>query len=553
MAHDLSKDFDDHGYSIYLPAISGFYTRQINQVRKNSDFYAEERIPEGLEKGIDGLDFLKKKDSYYYCKYGLYSAGHAQLDLERAKEEECMIHKRDRETTVILGDSGGFQVGKGVIKMDWTNALDPNDPAREELCGKILNWLENTADWSMTLDVPAWAATNMSEYTGLSSVEDAMEVTLHNLHYFMKNRTPGKTKFLSVLSGIDRKNCQDWYDMVKGFSDPNTVEEMGYDRDKTLEGFALAGAHTDDMAVALERLLNLRDDGLLEGKDWIHVLGVGRLNWGCHLTSIQRVLRKHYNQNLTVSYDAASPFVAVAYGQMYNYHSLTSKRFNYLTSKPVDNKRLVGTETPMPFQGPIMDRLLTRDICPLTDDHALVNGQPIYDITKEEFSELQKIHTDAIWVDEKLNRLGKPSRTSWDTLSYLLLMSHNVHHHVEAVVQANKLADMEYERLQPYWRDYIADKKSANSNNISPFVPHTILYFRNFVEELFDPATKDPYKLLDEARPFVNSLGFGSSRSSGKASVFNEFFEATGDEDQGIEQFADINDEKITNLENDIL
>lgn len=550
MGHNLSNPFDEYGYSIYLPAISGFYTKQINTVRTDPTYYDADRIPKGLELGIDGLDFLKKEDSYFYYKYGLYSAGHAQLDLAKAVNEECMIHKRDRNNTVMLGDSGGFQVGKGVIKMDWTNALDPNDPAREALCQKILNWLENTADWSMTLDVPAWAATNMSEYTGLTSVDDAMEVTLHNLHYFMKNRTPGKTKFLNVLSGIDGNNCRDWYQMVKGFSDSDRVEEMGYDRDKTLEGFAFAGAHTDDMYVALERLLNLRDDNLLHNKDWIHVLGVGRLNWGCHLTSIQRVLRKHYNPNLVISYDAASPFVAVAYGQMYNYYTLSNKRFTYYTSKPIDGKQFAGNETPMPFESPIMERLTIQDICPLSDQHVIVDGERHYNVSREEFEALQTAGKEAIWVDEKLNRLGKSSKTSWDTLSYLFLMSHNVYRHIEAVAEANRLVDMEYERLKPEWRNYIKDKQSAMANEISPFVPHTVLYFRSFVNELFDPETKNPYDLLKEAKPFVDTLSFGSARSSGKASVFHDFFEVEEGDEDITDKFADINDERITELEN---
>ena len=119
---NMSKAFDDGGYSIYLPAMSSFYVKQIANANKDDNFHKKERVPNTLEHGIGGLDFLKRDGSYYHYKYGLYSAGHAQLDLSKAVIEEEMVHCRDRDNTMILGDSGGFQVAKGIIKLDWTNA-----------------------------------------------------------------------------------------------------------------------------------------------------------------------------------------------------------------------------------------------------------------------------------------------------------------------------------------------------------------------------------------------------------------------------------------------
>ena len=31
---------------------------------------------------------------------------------------------------MILGDSGGFQIATGVLKMDWANAKDPERPCK---------------------------------------------------------------------------------------------------------------------------------------------------------------------------------------------------------------------------------------------------------------------------------------------------------------------------------------------------------------------------------------------------------------------------------------
>ncbi|SVD53216.1 uncharacterized protein METZ01_LOCUS406070, partial [marine metagenome] len=109
-----------------LPAISSFYTKQLQKCLDNPDDW---RTIEGFENGLDGLNFLKQ-DAYFHYPYGLYSAGHAHLKIEQSNKEEAMVQQRDQSNTMILGDSGGFQIATGVLKMDWANAKDPNDPAR---------------------------------------------------------------------------------------------------------------------------------------------------------------------------------------------------------------------------------------------------------------------------------------------------------------------------------------------------------------------------------------------------------------------------------------
>ena len=112
--------------------------------------------------------------------------------------------------------------------------------------------------------------------------------------------------------------------------------------------------------------------------------------------------------------------------------------------KAIDNKDLKGSTMPMPFKGPIMDRLKVGDIC--------VQG-----------------HGD-------LNKAGKESRTSWDTLSYSLYMGHSVHNHIEAFIEANRLADVEKHRTKINWKDYrTGEKKTSNINERSPHVPGIIL------------------------------------------------------------------------------
>ena len=336
--YDLSAKHDHGGWAKYLPAISGFYSTHLGKLLNNPDYILAERTPKNFEFGLQGLDFLNPEKSYFHYKYGLYSAGHAERKLNKCDEREPMIHGRHKDT-VLVGDSGGFQIATGVIKLDWKNVRGPEgDKLREE----ILRWLEHTSDWSMTLDVPAFAALPpFTAKTGLTAFQDALDITEINLHYFMKNRVPGATKFLNVLSGSDEKTSKAWYDTVKYFSNPVTVADMGYTKDRTFEGYAFAGVNMRNMTCTLTRLLNLRDEGLLAGKDWIHFLGVGRLDWACFLTSIERQVRQHINPHVNFSFDAASPFVAAGgYALSYDYNHFAHDRITYSMGRGLDDKGL---------------------------------------------------------------------------------------------------------------------------------------------------------------------------------------------------------------------
>jgi len=172
----LQKD-----YAVYLPAISSFYSTYVAKQRLE-EFVPKDRIPAGFDRGIEGMNFLNPEQGYFTYKYGLYSAGHAQLDLNKSVIQESMIQQRDRNKTMILGDSGGYQIGKGVLKFDW---LDFEGPAATKTRQQILDWLEITADWSMMLDVPTWACDHIhSPKTGLKTFDDCLDKTKYNNKFF---------------------------------------------------------------------------------------------------------------------------------------------------------------------------------------------------------------------------------------------------------------------------------------------------------------------------------------------------------------------------------
>ena len=109
----------------------------------------DDRIPKGFENGVEGLNYFNKEKGYFNYKYGLYSAGHAHLDVDKSIVNESMFHTRDKKDTIVVGDSGGYQIGKGILKFDWQNSRQ----SRTKCVIRFLHWLELTADWSMVLDI----------------------------------------------------------------------------------------------------------------------------------------------------------------------------------------------------------------------------------------------------------------------------------------------------------------------------------------------------------------------------------------------------------------
>ena len=504
----LQKD-----YAVYLPAISSFYSTYVAKQRLE-EFVPKTRIPAGFDRGIEGMNFLNPEQGYFTYKYGLYSAGHAQLDLDKSIDQESMIQQRDRNNTMILGDSGGYQIGKGVLKFDW---LDFEGKEATKTRQKILEWLEVTADWSMMLDVPTWACDHIhSPKTGLKTFEDCLDKTRYNNDYFLMNRL-GQTKWLNVLQGSDWDTAEKWYAGVKEFSDPK-----GKYAGREAEGWAFGGANMCKMDITLKRLMTLREDGLLKGKNWIHFLGTAQLDWSCYLTLIQRQIRKHINEELTISFDCASPFIATAHGLVYTSAVHTPKRWSVIMDKAPDNKSLSGSDIPFPFESSIGRRLTMKDIA----YYNLGERKTDAELKGAKFDHLNPDHYHIV---PRLNKLGKiPNKTSWDSFAYALMMGHNVECHIVAVQRAQQLMDIEIAKTKDKlsWKHWKKVKGSDMSDEYSDWVPRNILYFSSLVEDLFNTTTKDEaFAIIEQAGPFLRSLEGARLQGGPKQNTFNSFFE----------------------------
>jgi hypothetical protein len=448
-----------------LPATSGFYSTFIGKQRYGN-YVDPARIPPSLTNGVESLNYLNPDKGAFYFDHCLYSAGHANLDLTKPDETEDMFRNRDRSTSWVLGDSGGFQIGKGVWEGEWRDPTGPEvaamwaevnakgvelvpqlhptgDPkldkngnpkytkidhpklyqarldAAQKKREQVLTWMDALMDYGMVLDIPAWVERSPAgrKATGIESYQQAVNATRFNNEYFIKHRN-GNCKFLNVLQGETHDQADDWYNQVKDFCDAKIYG------DKAFNGWGMGGQNMCDIHLVLKRLVALRFDGLLEQgqHDWMHFLGTSKLEWAVLLTDIQRAVRKYHNPSFTISFDCASPFLATANGQIYiNTETEDRTKWVYRMQASADDKKY-ATDTRLfkdavlqdlifeKFEtSPIIDQLQMKDIC--------------------------------IYAPGDLNKNGKEGKTSWDSFSYALMMGHNVWMHLNAVQEANRQYD----------------------------------------------------------------------------------------------------------------
>jgi hypothetical protein len=389
---DTQKD-----YAKFLPAIS-------EKVPKT-------RIPKRFTTGMEGLNFLNLQEGIFTYPWALYSAGHAELDLNKHSPKEDMVRNRDFANNILVGDSGGFQISKGVWLGDWMSPYGV-DSKTDAIREKVLRFLEGTFDYSMVLDLPTFSVYDADKH-GIDTWQKCLQGTLHNNDFFVQAMDPSHpTKFLNVLQGNNWSQCEAWYDAVKPYSDGTKAN---------FSGWGMGSKNKNDIEIVLRRLIRMREDGLLQEKEWIHYLGTGELLWSCILTSIQRQINDKVNPHMTISYDCASPFLATAYGTIYTsiHTDHLRKNWTYRMLKAIDDKkystdtRIFDYNIEFPDKAwessPISDRIQMNDVC----------------------------H----YGPGDLNKIGKEGKTSWDSFSYALQMGHNVYLHILATQRANEQYD----------------------------------------------------------------------------------------------------------------
>ena len=539
MNKNLTKaQFDAKGepYAYFLPATSGFYSTFIGKQRYGN-YVDPARIPPSLANGVESLNYLNPDKGAFYFKHCLYSAGHANLDLAKPDETEDMFRNRDRSTSWVLGDSGGFQIGKGVWEGEWRDPTGPEvaamwaevnargielvpqflptgDPktdkngnqkftkvdhpklyqARLDAAQKkrelVLTWMDTLMDYGMVLDIPAWVERSPVGRiaTGITSYDQAVEATKYNNEYFIKHRT-GACKFLNVLQGETHNQAELWYQSMKEFCDTKIYGN------KAFNGWAMGGQNMCDIHLVLLRLVALRFDGLLEQgqHDWMHFLGTSKLEWAVLLTDIQRAVRKYHNPDFTISFDCASPFLATANGQIYiNTETEDRTKWVYRMQASADDKKY-ATDSRLFKDAVLQDKIFEK-----------FESSPIIDQIQ-----MKEI---CIYAPGDLNKNGKEGTTSWDSFSYALMMGHNVWMHLNAVQEANRQYDSG--KLPSMLVDERFDR----------------VYYKDIVEAIFSCDNRDDANAIIEHysnywMTIIGTRGATGKKTVNAATMANEHFE----------------------------
>ncbi len=531
-------------YAVFLPALSGFYATYVGKQRFPDPvkglYVSNNRIPSNFQNGVESLNYLNSKEGAFTYRWTLYSAGHADLDTTKIVPKEDMIRNRNRENTWLLGDSGGFQIGKGVWEGDWK---DPNCPKAQKKRDGVLRWMDAYMDYGMVLDIPAWVARSPEgvKATGISNFSEAVAATRINNDYWMKHRT-GACKFLNVLQGENHADADDWYEQMKDYCNPVKYP------DNHFNGWSMGGQNMCDVHLVLRRIVILHYDGLLQSgmHDVMHFLGTSKLEWACLLTDLQRAIRKYYNPTIMLTFDCASPFLATANGQIYIQNETPDRgKWIYRMVPSVDGLKY-ATDT----RG-FRDAVLQDGIFKNFEDSPLTDGLLINDICTYTAGDTNKIGgikvaKGSIDLDKEgnpvLDSKGNPvirkkDSTSWDSFSYAIQMGHNVWSHINAVQEANRQYDAG-----------IIPKMLVQEQ-------FDRILFRDVVEEIFSKTTKEEsIATIEKYSKFWMAIP-GTRGAIGKKTVNSStYFDALFEVDTIEENLDEALDEtKLEELEDEQL
>ena len=570
MNENLTAEQKD--FAVFLPAVSSFYSTFVGKQRFGN-YVDPARLPIYFNNGVEGLNFFDPEKGYFYYKWGLYSAGHADLDMTRKSEKDDMFRSRPRNgDSIVVGDSGGFQIGKGVWEGEWR---DPNGPEVQSIMAEciakgiesvpvldkngkpvldkkgnpkytkidhvkiyqakldaaqkkreqVLAWMDGLMDWGMILDIPAWVCRSPAgvKATGISTYQEAVNATRHNNLYFMAHRN-GNCKFLNVLQGENHTEAEDWYQQMKDFCDPNIYPTTHFN------GWSMGGQNMCDIHLVLKRLVAMRFDGLLESgkQDWIHFLGTSKLEWACLLTDIQRAIRKYHNPTLTISFDCASPFLATANGQIYTQTEIEHmEKWVYRMEASIDNKKY-STDTRAFSDAVNQDKHFQKG--------KETNGIRFYD---SPISARSMIKDVCVYKPGDLNKNGKEGRTSWDSFSYAIQMGHNVWMHINSVQEANRQYD------QGVIPNMLAREKFDRT------------LFKDIVDSIFAAETREEALAIIESHnkfwiEIIGTRGATGKKTINSSTQFNVLFESEETVDEHHIDDSGLDESNLERLEESV-
>ena len=322
----IPGDITPADQAIYVPAITKGYAQDVFAwIQAGSS-------PRPLPNGVipQNLNFLDPGNKLFRITHALTSAG-----LALSQKRDCIITTRSRKDTVIIADSGGYQVASNRLKVR-------NDQDRN----RILRWQEQF-DVAITLDVPTGPLLNPKPYA-FANFNDCLSATVKHLVYYEKHKK-ADIIWLNVLQGNSPKECDVWYDTVR--------------RRFQGQGWAFAGPLRHNFFELLRRILIMLRDGELHEKRWIHILGTSELDTAILLTALQRAINEHVNKKIRISYDTSSPFRNLAWNNAFTIPTFNTKGMTMPTRNAPDDAGFIGSKLKWPWPSPLGDRMQMGDFC----------------------------------------------------------------------------------------------------------------------------------------------------------------------------------------------
>lgn len=324
IANHIPHDPTPKDQAVYVPSVTPGFAMDIFKCQWDRS------LPNGIIPAM--LNFLDPANrDFFHISHVMSSAGQA---LEQKRD--CIIRDRDRASTVMIADSGGYQVASNRLTIH-----DDNDRL------KILRWQEKHADIAITLDVPTGPVGD-PDYK-YKSFENCLDDTLINLKHFATWRDNHKVIFLNVLQGNNPDQADAWYEFVKW---------------APCEGWAIAGPMRHNIYHLLRRILVMYREGQIQEKKWLHVLGTAELETAVLLTALQRSIKRHkIADNLRISFDTSSAFRMLGKSLCFTLPNFEGGKMVMPSRRVPDGFAYVGSTARWPWPSAVGDRMTMGDIC----------------------------------------------------------------------------------------------------------------------------------------------------------------------------------------------
>lgn len=284
-------------------------------------------LPAGLCNA--DLNFLDANNPLFYAPHVMSSAGQA-LRIN----DTGIITQRDRASTCLLTDSGGWQIAQQTGKIDDIRDRDA-----------ILQWIQNRADMSMVLDIPS-GNVGKPGYP-FQTIKACLDRTLDNLKYFEKHHKANKVTWLNVVQANSHGSGYEWYEAVKHFD--------------FCEGWAIAGKMRKTFTYVISLLLRMMEDKTIQEKKWVHVLGTQELWVAVLLTAVQRGLNAN-GCNLRISFDTSTACTLIRTNDVFSLPTFSGDDLLLPAKKAPDHKRMFGSTVQWPWPSAVGDKLTLGDI-----------------------------------------------------------------------------------------------------------------------------------------------------------------------------------------------